>query len=134
MSEQDVEIVRRLMASFQGGPLEPALAVAHPEIEFDARVRPDGKVWHGPEGVVQALHEWTGTWSDWKMDVEGILDAGDGRIAVLWRERGRAAHGGAELSQEGVTVITVRDGLVVSAVVEVDRRGTLATLGLAEEG
>jgi len=134
MSEQDVETVRRLMASFQGGPLEPALAVAHPEIEFDARVLPDGKVWHGPEGVVQALHEWTGAWSDWNMDVEGILDAGDGRIAVLWRERGRAADSGAELSQEGVTVITVRDGLVVSAVVEVDRRGTLATLGLAEHG
>jgi len=134
MSEQDVEIVRRLMASFQGGPLEPALAVAHPEIEFDARVRPDGKVWHGPEGVVQALHEWTGAWSEWKMDVEGVLDAGDGRIAVLWRERGRAADSGAVLSQEGVTVITVRGGLVVSAVVEVDRRGTLATLGLAEHG
>ena len=134
MSEQDVEIVRRLMASFQGGPLEPALAVAHPEIEFDARVRPDGKVWYGPEGVVQAMLEWTGAWSDWKMDVEDILDAGDGRIAVLWRERGRAANSGAEMSQEGVAVITLRDGLVVSAVVEVDRRRTLAALGLTEEG
>jgi ketosteroid isomerase-like protein len=134
MSEQDVETVRRLMESFQGGPLEPALALAHPEIEFDARVRPDGKVWHGPEGVVQAMLEWTGTWSDWTMDVEDILEAGDGRIAVLWREWGRARDGGAEMSQEGVTVITLREGLVVSVVVEVDRRGTLAALGLAEEG
>jgi len=72
MSEQDVEIVRRLMASVQGGPLEPALAVAHPEIEFDARVRPDGKVWHGPEGVAQAMLEWTGMWSDW-MIIQAVL-------------------------------------------------------------
>jgi hypothetical protein len=77
--------------------------------------------------------EWTAGWSDWTLDFERILDAGGGRVVVLWREHGRAKGSGAEMSQEGATVLTVLEGRVVSIVVEVDRRDALTAVGLAEE-
>ena len=133
MSQQDVEIVERVMAGLGGGPSADADALTHPEVEYDARVRPGGRIWHGPEGVQKAMREWTAGWEAWTLDFEQFLDAGDGRVVMLWRERGRAKGSGAEMSQEGATVVTVRDGLVVSVVVDVDRRGTLAALGLSRQ-
>jgi ketosteroid isomerase-like protein len=130
VSERDVEIARRMLEAVQTRSMESVANLVHPEIEFDTRVRPDGKVSHGLDGAGRAMLEWTDTWSDWRLDVERYLDAGDGRVVVLWNERGRARESESEISLDGVTVITVRDGLIVTAVVSVDRAGTLAALDL----
>jgi hypothetical protein len=53
-------------------------------------------------------------------------------VAFLWRERGRAKGSGVPMSQDGITVLTLRDGLVVAMVTSVDREQTLAALGLTE--
>jgi hypothetical protein len=74
--------------------------------------------------------EWTDAWSEWKLDIERYLDAGDGRVLALWNERGRPRGSEAEMSLEGVTVLTVHDGLIVSVVVSVDRERTLAAFDL----
>jgi ketosteroid isomerase-like protein len=110
-----------------------ALEYMHPEIEYDTTLRPDGKVWHGREGARRALSEWTETWEDFEMEVERYLDAGDGRVVVLWNERGRAKASGVPLLQSGVTVCTVRDGLIVAMFIGLDRRGTLQAAGLPAE-
>jgi ketosteroid isomerase-like protein len=133
MSQRDVEIVRRVIGGFGGEPSADTATLVHPDIEYDVRVRPGGKVWHGREGVQQAMQEWTAGWTDWELGVERILDAGDGHVVVMWREHGRAKGSGAEMTQEGATVVTVRDGKVVSVVVEVDRKQALSAVGLAED-
>jgi ketosteroid isomerase-like protein len=132
VSEQDLELVRRVMEAVAGGDPQAALQHVDPAVEFDARVRPDGKVWHGHDGLRQALFEWTQTWSDWELENERYIDAGAGRVVVLWRETGRARASGALISQEGATVLTLRDGMIVSALISIDRRRTLAALGLEE--
>jgi ketosteroid isomerase-like protein len=132
MSQENVEVARLMMEAWGSSAPERALDYLHPEVEYDATVRPDGKVWHGRDGVRRAMIEWTGTWIDWRVEVEGYLDAGDGRVVVLWRESGRAKASGAKMAQEGATVTTVRDGMVVSFVASLDRQGTLKSVGLAE--
>jgi ketosteroid isomerase-like protein len=130
VSQENVEIVRGVMEAWAHDAPESALAYLHPNVEFDARVRPDGKVWHGRDGVRQALIEWTGTWSDWRQDVERYIDAGDDRVVLLWRETGRAMGSGVPVSQQGATVVTIREGMIVSAVISLNRDQTLAALGL----
>ena len=132
MAASNVEIAQRMLEAWGGTTPETALEYLHPEVEYDVTVRPDGKVWHGPEGVRRAMIEWSGAWSDWSFEVERFFDLGDDRAAFLWRERGRAKGSGVPMSQDGITVLTLRDGLVVAMVTSVDREPTLAALGLAE--
>jgi ketosteroid isomerase-like protein len=133
VSQADIELVRRMMDAWRGSAPETALAYLHPNIEYDATVRPDGKVWHGRDGVREAMLEWTGTWSDWILEVERYLDVGDDRVAVLWSERGRAKGSGVPMTLRGISVLTIRDGLIVSLVATLDRERTLAELGLGQE-
>jgi ketosteroid isomerase-like protein len=130
VSEDNVELVRRMMAAWMGSAPDTALEYMHAEVEYDVTVRPDGRVWHGREGARRAVVEWVGAWSDWKFEVERYLDLGGDRVALLWHEHGTAKGSGVAMSQNGITVVTLRDGLVVSIVAQVDRHRTLAKLGL----
>jgi ketosteroid isomerase-like protein len=132
MSQEDVDVARRAMEAWGSRHPEQALEYLHPEVEYDATVRPDGKVWHGREGVRRAMVEWTGAWTGWRVEVEGYLDAGHGRVVVLWQERGQAKGSGALMAQEGASLLTIRDGMIVSFVASLDRQGTLKAVGLAE--
>jgi ketosteroid isomerase-like protein len=132
MSRQNVEIVRCSLEAWKSGAVEDALRYLHPEVTLDVTMRPDGKVWHGREGFRRAMVEWVGTWIGWEFEIERYIDVGDDRVVVLWRERGRAKSSGAPMSHQGVTVSTVRDGMIVSTVITVDRQGTLAALGLSD--
>jgi ketosteroid isomerase-like protein len=132
VSPENVRIVRSMLEAWAGGSLETAFAYLHPQVEYDVTVRPDGKVWHGHEGVSRSVTEWMGAWSDWSIEVERYFDLGDDRVAFTWSESGRAKGSGMPMSQEGITVVTVRDGLVASMVVSVDRKRTLALLGVAQ--
>jgi len=130
MSRQNVEIVRRMLEAWVGGAPETALRYMAADVEYDVTVRPDGKVWHGPEGARRAVVEWVGTWNDWSFEVERYLDVGDDRVAFLWQERGTARGSGVAMSLKGISVVTLRDGVVVSIVAHVDRDRVLADLGL----
>jgi ketosteroid isomerase-like protein len=127
----NIELVRSMFEAYGTSAPEGAFDFMHPEIQYDLTVRPDGKVWHGHAGVRSAMLEWTSTWEGWEMDVEDYLDAGHDRVVVLWNERGRAKGSGVPLVQAGTTVCTVREGLIVAMVVNVDRDATLRGLGLA---
>jgi ketosteroid isomerase-like protein len=133
VSAENVELVRRLMDAWRSSAPDTALQYLHPEVEFDTTVRPDGKVWHGRDGVRQAMLEWTGTWSDWSLEVERYIDAGGDRVAMLWNERGRAKGSGVPMSLKGISVFVIRDGLVASLAATLDRERTLEALGLEQQ-
>ena len=130
MAQENVEIVRSMVEAWKGSSPEGAFAYMHPEVEYDVTVRPDGKVWHGHDGVRRSMIEWVGTWNDLSLDVDGYFDLGDDRVAFTWAETARAKASGVPMSQDGVSLVTLRDGLIVSVVVSVDRKRSLAALGL----
>jgi ketosteroid isomerase-like protein len=125
---RNVEVVRRAFESYLSGA--PSLELLHPDVEYDTTLRPDGKVWHGREGVRASLEEWTSTWEGWEMEVERYIDAGENRVVVLWNERGRARASGVLLSEVGVSEVTLKDGLIVAMRVGLDRARILGALGL----
>ena len=131
-SATDLEVVRRLLEALQGGAPESALELLHPAVRFDATVRPDGKLWHGPEGAREAMSEWVQVWDEYELRFERYLEAGEGRVAVLWHERGHARGSGMPIAQSGITVFELRDGLVAEIRPRLDRERALAELGLEE--
>ena len=74
----------------------------------------------------------TRTWDDRRIDGERYIDAGGERVVIRWTESGRAKTNGGPMSQDGITVNTGRDGLIIASLVRSDRDRALADLGLAE--
>jgi ketosteroid isomerase-like protein len=131
-NRRDVEVVRRLLEAVQAGAPESAMELLHPDVRFDATVRPDGRLWHGRQGARQAMSEWVDEWDEYEMQLERYLPAGEGRVAVLWHERGRARGSGVPIAQSGITVFTLRDGLVAEIRPRLDRERALEELGLTD--
>lgn len=127
-----IEVVRRMMQAFLAADADSALGLLDEKVRFDATVRPDGKVWHGREGVRRAMTEWTEAWEGYELRVERYIEASPERVAMLWNERGRARGSGVPQSQPGVTVFTLREGVIVEIAIRLDREETLRRLGIAQ--
>ena len=132
MSQENVELVRSAAEAWKRGDVEAALSYLDPEVRLDLSARPDGQVWHGRDGYRRAMIDWIGAWIDWEFEIEGVLDAGENRVALLFRESGRGKTSGLPMSMRPAMVITLRNGLILSSVGSPDRSRALADLGLEE--
>ena len=94
MSEENVEIVRRLFDAFQA-----ALARNDPGAWFDSEALADEAEWilfpgfpgpesyRGRDGFVEFMRTWTEDFEDWSIELERLIDAGDDRVVALFRQR-----------------------------------------------
>ena len=132
MSGENVEMVRRSVAAYGSGDFETAMAVYDPEVVFDPSFsRPEGGVYHGPQGVLEGVQAWVERWTDYRFEVEEIIDAGD-RVLMIIREFGRDAGSGIEVSEHVFWVQRIRDGKIVRADLFTDRSQALEAAGLSE--
>jgi ketosteroid isomerase-like protein len=132
MSQENVEIVRQHMLAYASGDYEAALAAYHPDVVCDATGgRPEGRVYRGREGLAEALRVWSGTWDDWRWEIEELIDAGD-RVLMVVHESGRGKGSGVDVVQQTFWVYTLRSGQIVHAKVLVDRSQALEAAGLQE--
>jgi ketosteroid isomerase-like protein len=136
MSEENVELVRRLYADFG---LSPRLveAAAHagliaPEIEFDySALYPDGR-------VVRGVAAW-GDYADsfpWgrslKLVPERFFDLDDERVLAFVRARAVGEGSGAAVEGRTAAEFTVSGGVIVRVKVYKDRTEALEAAGLEE--
>jgi ketosteroid isomerase-like protein len=119
-----------MVAAYGGADPDEALAYFHPDVAYDTRLRPDGRVWRGREGVRRAMFEWTDAWDEYELQVERCLEAPDDRVVMLWNEHGRAKGSGVFVSFDGASVFALQKGMIVSAVVHADRDAALRAAGL----
>jgi ketosteroid isomerase-like protein len=113
MSRQNVEIVRGCIESFQRGDYATAMEALDPEIEYELTHFPDGKIYHGHDGVREAFRIWIGTWEDYRQELDELIDAGDDEVIALVREFGRGIGSGIELERPTAGVWTLRNGKAV---------------------
>ena len=131
MSQENVEIVRRILDAYLAGDFQTALGRIDPEVEFDLSMRPDGKVYRGHDGIVEGLRTWTGTWEDYSLEITELIDAGEHVIAVD-RQSGRGKGSGMLLEHSFSNVYTLRDGKVVRVAVFTNREDALRAAGVSE--
>jgi ketosteroid isomerase-like protein len=113
MSEQDLEVVRRLNEAFNAAPekRETWLAYYHPDQEFHAPPEwPEKSVYRGHEGIAELAEAWFGSFDEYRWDMEELIDAGHCAVGLVYH-RGRM--GSQWIERKIGAVFRVRDGKVI---------------------
>jgi ketosteroid isomerase-like protein len=135
MSQEDVDVVRRMWAAYAAGNFDMALkAYANDAVWDDTNYRPDGEVHVGKGALVGLVSSWREAW-DWKsykVEVERLYDAAEGLVVAALRESGRGKGGGVELTNRWGLVTTIRDGEIVHTMVYRTAAEALEAVGLSE--
>jgi ketosteroid isomerase-like protein len=117
MSEENVEIIRRVYDAAARRDAETVLALYDAEVELDvSRLGlADLNVYHGHDGLRSLFREWNEIWGKIEYDYEELIDAGEHVVSVVTRHaRGRASR--AEVERQFALVWTLREAKVVRVV------------------
>jgi ketosteroid isomerase-like protein len=117
MSQQDVEIVRRVYEAVARRDAAEVLALYDPEVEVDSSQIPEAeltgrRVLRGHEGIRSLYRDWSEAWESFADDCEELIDAGEQVISIVTR-RGRGRASGVETTARRAGVWTIREGKVV---------------------
>jgi ketosteroid isomerase-like protein len=145
VSQEDVELVRLVLGPFEQGDITPIFRndaiwaevrvalrdAVTPDFECDL-VRDDvGRAtFSGIDGLRAAWVDWLSPWESYNAVIEDVIDANDGRVLVLTRDRACPTGADADVYFAGAPVWTVRDGKVGRIEFYFDRAEGLAAAGL----
>jgi ketosteroid isomerase-like protein len=90
---------------------------------------PEQQVYEGVDGTRAFLSEWVEAWEDWELELEGLYDAGDKVVALVY-QRGRSKAAGMPVEMYFAQVWTLRDGKVSRMDMYSDRAEALEAAGL----
>jgi ketosteroid isomerase-like protein len=93
MSDENVEIVRAALDAFRRGDVDEALQHVHPEM-VSTRQDPDGAVFHGRDGLLALMADWTEGFEEWDYRAEEFIVRGD-RVIVRLYQWARGTGSGA---------------------------------------
>jgi ketosteroid isomerase-like protein len=132
MSQENVEVVRRLVEGFNRRDEPFDLDLLHPEVEWIEDPRyPDAQTYRGPEGVERSVRKWWESWASQTMRVDGMVDTAD--LVVFWGVvEARGTDSEVSVSAAFGGVCEFRDGLVVRVHVLAGRDEALEAAGLSE--
>jgi ketosteroid isomerase-like protein len=135
VSQENVEVVRRVMRCFADGDLEAALADIHPQatLDWSNSNAPDRGVYTGHAAWLTFMRARNEALGERRFDALELLTPADDDTVVLIgrvRERGRAS--GIEVESRGAGVWTLREGKVIGFRIYQSSDGALKAVGLKE--
>ena len=138
MSQENVEIVRRLLAALQSvdsGNFERRFAevreIFDPEVEWVAAPHSllASEEYRGYDGVRRFWTQFLSAWDEYGLQVDEVIDAGDQVVAVM-RLTGRTNE--LEVDEGRSSLFTVRDARIVRIEPFASKDGALEAAGLRE--
>jgi ketosteroid isomerase-like protein len=132
MSQENVEIVRRMYAALNRRDEDTLAELADPEIVIDAsRLTFNPDTYVGLEGLRDISAGMNEVWADIRFDPLEFVDLGE-RVVVVERLVGKGKGSGIEVAQSWGAIWTVRDGRVARMELGyADRDAALAAAGLS---
>jgi ketosteroid isomerase-like protein len=133
MSQENVEVVRRLMDAWNRADFNAGRALLDPEVVIDRSrsVGPDARVYRGYAQAEQFWIDWNNAWADVRWDIDECLPSGD-RVALFGRFQGAGATSGVRVDANVSQVFELRAGRVTRATLFQNRSEALEAAGLSE--
>ena len=120
----NVEVVRAMLEDYLRGDYEAAL----PAFADDVEVVTSLERYYGPEGVVEEAERWEEMWTDYRFEVEDLVDCGD-KVVLLYHQSGRSKTSGVVLEERAGWVYTLREGKIARVEMFQDRELALQASG-----
>jgi ketosteroid isomerase-like protein len=131
MSQENVELVRPLLAEWAEGNFWGGAELMAPDVTFRA-APPANFVAHGREEAARQMLEVLAHWSDYRIEAEELEDLGEDSVLVVGRQRGTGKLSGAEVDYPIFVVWKFRENEVVGVYLEGTRDAALEAAGLSE--
>jgi len=131
MSQENVELVRPLLAEWAEGNFWGGAELMAPDVTFRA-APPANFVAHGREEAARQMLEVLAHWSDYRIEAEELEDLGEDSVLVVGRQRGTGKLSGAEVDYPIFVVWKLRENEVVGVYLEGTRDAALEAAGLSE--
>jgi hypothetical protein len=134
MSEENVELVRRIFDLWNGPGMTPAERPEFfdPTIRFDlSRRKLNPAVYDGYEGLDRFADDVSEVWDEFSIQLKELIDA-DFRVVSVMHATGRGRGSGIEIEGDMAWLWTLKDGLVVRVDGDLDREKALEVAGLTE--
>jgi uncharacterized protein len=134
MSQENVEIVRRIYEAFLRGDWDQPAQLLDPDVELHGTVGglSEGSVVRGLQRIRQEFEqEDAEAWDERRLEPERLIDGGD-RVVVLLHEFRRGRGSGVEVETDTAVVVELRHGRVIRIQGYMDRASALEAAGLRE--
>jgi ketosteroid isomerase-like protein len=131
MSQTNVELVRRAYEAYDRGDLAGMLHDVHPDV-VTYREDPDAATYHGPEGILQVLADWTEGFDDFSMTTGEFIDANDSQVIVEVHQHAVGARSGVPIEADFWFVHTIRGQRIVRLDAYPRKAQALEAAGLRE--
>jgi ketosteroid isomerase-like protein len=133
MSEENVELVRRIYDSISRGDIDRALETSADDFEMDwsNSIGPDKGVYRGREQVREVWGSFVEAFESLRWDPEEFIEVDESRLIVVNHTRMRGRGSGVEVEAVGAQLWTIRDGTAQSFKLYQSKRDALEAVGLS---
>jgi ketosteroid isomerase-like protein len=129
----DAEVVHAVVEAFREHDIPRLRSLFHDDSEFHSVITgAGGNVYRGLEEIEGYMRDVEDAFEGWHSEDELCIDAGDGRVALLYRVVGRGKGSGVPVDQPISILWTVRDGKIARAQGYRDPEEALVALGLKD--
>jgi ketosteroid isomerase-like protein len=111
MAKDNVAVVRGMWEAFIRKDQAAALAAFDPDVEWDGRNFPDGKLSRGRQAIIEHVAAWRDTWETWEVELDEVIDAGEDRVIAFILEHGRS-RAGIDVNERHSELYVVSDGKI----------------------
>ena len=133
MSQENVEIVKRVIDAFNRRDIDAIFECVNQDVEwFPAMPVTFGGGLRGREGIESYVREVSDTWEEYRVVGQDFRDLGEDRVLVLSRVEGRGAGSGGLVDTEMGQMFDFRDGKIARVRTYLDHGEALRAAGLSE--
>jgi ketosteroid isomerase-like protein len=129
VSRENVEMIADALGRFAMTG-EPAWDLIAEDVEVYDHDIMDASDYRGHAGFGRWLQDWSAAWSEYSVEPEEFLDAGE-RVVALIRQRTTGGGSGVALEREDAMVFGMRDGKIARVDYYNDRAEAIKDAGLA---
>jgi ketosteroid isomerase-like protein len=134
MSQENVEIVRRIIDAINRGDIDTAVEAVSQDCEanWSNSRGPLSGIYRGRDQTREFLNSFLEAWESLRWEPEELIELEDDRVLTVSQFRMRGHGSGVEVTARGASIWTIRDGEAAAWTLYQSKAEALQAAGLRE--